>query len=257
MEIPRPPLERPRALVLDADQTVVFPDFSNNAPGRIVAAVRKLDAVGVPVTFCTGRLPHAAIGLFEGMGITIPLSADYGNTLVSPEGNVLWHASMDPDVAGQISKRLTEHTGIIPRYEYTSYTSPEEIETSPLQNIIGIKMKSEFGMEKDLADIAKEFYLPFFSRDIRGSTEFAAWPTRLDKGTGLVMLAEIMGVPPEDIITAGDARPDIPMFEVSGWGVAVRNAREEVKASADKIVPGVTNHGVAQLIEKYIVRRLK
>lgn len=47
------------------------------------------------------------------------------------------------------------------------------------------------------------------------------------------------------------------MFEVSGWGVAVRNAREEVKASADKIVPGVTNHGVAQLIEKYIVRRLK
>ena len=51
----------------------------------------------------------------------------------------------------------------------------------------------------------------------------------------------------------GDNYNDIDMLKAAGKGVAVGNAREEVKAVADEVTLNSTNDGVAVSIEKYLL----
>lgn len=55
-----------------------------------------------------------------------------------------------------------------------------------------------------------------------------------------------------DVVAFGDNYNDIEMLQKAGLGVAVGNAREEVKAIADKVIQDNVEDGVAHFIEKYI-----
>lgn len=55
-----------------------------------------------------------------------------------------------------------------------------------------------------------------------------------------------------DVIAFGDNYNDIEMLEYCGYGVAVGNAREEVKAIADSIILPNYEDGVAHFIKKHL-----
>ncbi len=57
----------------------------------------------------------------------------------------------------------------------------------------------------------------------------------------------------KDIIAFGDNYNDLEMLQYVGFGVAVENAREEVKAVADQITLKNTEDGVAKFIKQHIV----
>jgi len=56
-----------------------------------------------------------------------------------------------------------------------------------------------------------------------------------------------------DVISFGDNYNDIEMLKNSGMGVAVANARNEVKAIADRVTLKNTEHGVAHFIKRYLI----
>ncbi|MGJ8739042.1 HAD family hydrolase, partial [Zobellia laminariae] len=57
----------------------------------------------------------------------------------------------------------------------------------------------------------------------------------------------------EHVISFGDNYNDIEMLQHSGHGVAVGNAREEVKAVAHAVTLSNTENGVADYIKKHLV----
>lgn len=57
----------------------------------------------------------------------------------------------------------------------------------------------------------------------------------------------------ENVIAFGDNYNDIAMLSHVGCGVAVANARQEVKAIANYITTKNTNHGVAKFIKEHII----
>lgn len=57
----------------------------------------------------------------------------------------------------------------------------------------------------------------------------------------------------KDVIAFGDNYNDIEMLRAAGCGVAVANARDEVKAIADHITLANTAHGVADFIQRHLV----
>lgn len=57
----------------------------------------------------------------------------------------------------------------------------------------------------------------------------------------------------DDVIAFGDNYNDLEMLRLSGYGVAVENAREEVKAIADHVTNANTEDGVAQFIKEHLV----
>lgn len=100
------------------------------------------------------------------------------------------------------------------------------------------RVKERFG---DREHIAKS--LPHF-------LEFAQ--AGVTKGDGLDFLAEDLGFTREQTIAFGDGENDIELVEWAGYGVAVDNAHQRVKALADWVCPPVTEEGVAQVLEAYL-----
>ena len=83
------------------------------------------------------------------------------------------------------------------------------------------------------------------------SLEFS--PTEANKGTGMLALAELLGVPREATMAVGDADNDLPMLRDAGLGVAMGNANERVRAAADVVVADNDHGGVAEAICTYLL----
>ena len=76
-------------------------------------------------------------------------------------------------------------------------------------------------------------------------------PKESGKGSALIRLSEILGIPAENTIAAGDADNDISMIEAAGIGVAMLNAADTVKQVADVITKTDNdNDGLAEILSK-------
>lgn len=73
------------------------------------------------------------------------------------------------------------------------------------------------------------------------------------KGTALVALGAHLGIKREEIMACGDGINDVEMLREVGFGVAMENASDEVKAAADYITVTNDEHGVAKAIEKFVL----
>ena len=77
----------------------------------------------------------------------------------------------------------------------------------------------------------------------------------VNKGTGLVNLGKMLGIRREEIMACGDGDNDIAMLKEVGFGVAMANAEEKVKAVADYITESNNDEGAAKAIEKFVLKR--
>jgi hypothetical protein len=80
-------------------------------------------------------------------------------------------------------------------------------------------------------------------------------PAGTDKGTLLVELARRLGVPREEIVTIGDMENDLPMFRNSGFSIAMGNATDEVKRTANAVTLSNEEDGFAEAIERIVLPR--
>lgn len=69
------------------------------------------------------------------------------------------------------------------------------------------------------------------------------------KATGLSAFADYYGMERTDIMACGDGGNDIPMLKAAGIGVAMGNASETVKASADFVTDTVENDGLCKALK--------
>lgn len=74
---------------------------------------------------------------------------------------------------------------------------------------------------------------------------------KANKGDGLKFLAEFLGIPIEETLAFGDGLNDIKMIETAGIGVAMANAEEEVKKTADYVTLDCNHDGVAEGIKRF------
>ena len=72
-----------------------------------------------------------------------------------------------------------------------------------------------------------------------------------NKGEALLALASHLGCAPEQTIAFGDGLNDLSMLKAAGIGVAMDNACNEAKESADWIAPSCDEDGVACGIHKF------
>lgn len=77
-----------------------------------------------------------------------------------------------------------------------------------------------------------------------------------NKGTGLLALASILGIPRQHVMACGDSGNDLDMLKAAGYGVAMGNASEEVKNAADAVTLTNNEDGVAAAIYSVIKPRL-
>ena len=75
----------------------------------------------------------------------------------------------------------------------------------------------------------------------------------IDKAFSLKKLAEKLNIHQSEIIAVGNAGNDLTMIEYAGLGVWVDNVTPELRDKANIIVASNNDHGVAEVIKKYIL----
>lgn len=72
----------------------------------------------------------------------------------------------------------------------------------------------------------------------------------VNKATTIPAVLKAYGMTWDDVIAFGDAGNDRPMLEKAGIGVAMGNAKDDVKSAADLVADTCVNDGVAKVLEE-------
>ena len=75
------------------------------------------------------------------------------------------------------------------------------------------------------------------------------------KDKALKYICDYLGIDPSQVIGIGDSFNDYDFLGICGLKVAMGNATDEIKAIADYIAPRYDQDGVADVIEKFIIRK--
>jgi hydroxymethylpyrimidine pyrophosphatase-like HAD family hydrolase len=70
----------------------------------------------------------------------------------------------------------------------------------------------------------------------------------VDKASGLRVALKELGLDAREVVGVGDAENDHVLLDTCGWGIAVSNALESLKARADLVTSGSRGAGVEELI---------
>lgn len=77
-------------------------------------------------------------------------------------------------------------------------------------------------------------------------------PSGIDKGTGLQVALDELGVSYHNVVSVGDAENDLSFMRLSACSVAVANALPSLKEHADVVIDTPRGEGVTELIEHLI-----
>jgi len=237
---------------------------------RTTAALRAARAAGIHVVVATGRMYRSVRPYADAAGIDAPLVCYQGAAVVDPgTGEWLRHEPIPVELAREAIAAvqaegfalncyvdddlyvaaITEHARSyadfqsIPLHEVGDLLG--WIERPPTKLVVvddpgrldGLRprLEAQFGGR---LYIAKS--LPYF-------LELAS-PT-ISKGSGLAFVAEHVGFTAEHTIAFGDGENDLELLDWAGFGIAVANADDRLKARADWICPSAEEEGVARVLE--------
>lgn len=151
-------------------------------------------------------------------------------------------------------KRFTyDHMNEQDGFPFTkSYTDLSWTNLSELaQNIVKILVYN-FDKEK-LNALRKEVSL---IQDISVSSyndiSFDVNGDKVNKGWAIEQLMSKHNIKKEEIISFGDSENDLAMFQMSGYAVAMANAKEEIKKQCNEVTLSNDEDGVSYLLKKYI-----
>ena len=123
----------------------------------------------------------------------------------------------------------------------------------PIHRRTEIVLKKDFDFDGaklllDAQDFDVEIIDTHFAVHIKSS--------RINKGTGLIKIAELMGLKTSDFIAIGDSINDVELLETAGFAVAVGNADDFVKDIANYVAQASYGDGTAEAIDHLLSEKL-
>ncbi|NLL42750.1 MAG: HAD family phosphatase [Firmicutes bacterium] len=269
-----------RLLALDIDGTLL--NSKSELTARTKAAIFSAKERGLKVVLATGRRLGSTLPFAEALGLD-ELVIVHNGALVYDlfSGRTLIQRGIDLAAAQEIVDKL-DSLGI----NYVVYTGDSAGERviaaqgswDEPENLLGYYLgeEAEF-LEKvnleaspmrisliDRADKIDALYVEFaasFGGKVNGmlfGSKGDTWkgieiiPADCNKGTGLALAAERLGLEAKHVVAIGDNVNDIEMITWAGLGVAMANGSQELKQKAKRIAPHCDEDGAAQFIEELL-----
>ena len=79
-------------------------------------------------------------------------------------------------------------------------------------------------------------------------------PHGIDKAASIDFLAKKPGIEQHEVIAVGNAGNDLSMVQYAGLGIWVDNVIPELRHEADVIVASNEKDGVAEVVERFILK---
>ena len=259
-------------LVVDIDGTLVNARREITPPVR--QAVRNAQTRGVRVCLATGRIWPSARQFVEGLGADAPAILYNGGMVYDFTRGEVWLRTPLPiqhakDVlqilrrhpAAQPHLYVDDHVYIPAMNETTAiYQRKDSIHTEAVGDLVDWlnvdPMKILIIGERPVLEavVHEVDALPYRVNHVFSEVNYLEiLPPGVNKGTALRVMAERLGVAREAIIAVGDNLNDLAMIEYAGVGVAMGNAPGVLRARADFVAPSNDEHGLEDVIERFIL----
>ena len=270
-----------RMIALDLDDTTLRTDKSM-AP-RTRDALEKAAGRGVIVVVSTGRVLNSLpdnVKSVSGVRFVINSNGACVNDLET--GETLYRNNLDPEKVIRIADLLAGYdfpvevfTGgeaYMNESDYnkikadpSKYRSAEYILWSrrPVPDVLAVLRRNADIIE----NISVNFRTPEEKTMMRGLLEEIGGITvtssvyynleiggaGTSKAEALRVLMKRFGISADELMACGDSPNDAAMIKMAGIGVAVANANEKIKATADHVTDSNDEDGVAKAIEKFVL----
>lgn len=265
---------KPKLAFFDIDGTLL--GSAHLLSARTVQALNKLKEAGVLLALATGRPSFGARVVSEKLDIDC-WSLFFSGALISnpKSGQHLYEAAIDKELIRKVIKLskdlglylemytnsnyyVESFTDITPKHSHYMGFDPTIASFEELieqKSIIKLLTASEGQQKQQEELIAKMPELKCLCStganhpDIIFNNITALSANRVD---GFQRIISEYNIKAAEVISFGDAVSDIDFLKLSGMGVAMANASDIVKQSADYITDTADNDGVAKVIEQVL-----
>lgn len=241
-------------------------------------AIEYFKSEGGLFTFITGRMPYFSSFVCDIINPNCAFGCINGGGVYDRDKGYLWTKELSKtsyQLIDYIAERIPDIGVQINTFE-TIYFLKENSATDRFKRIVKLDGFEEGYPPDDIA-IAKIVFCDekeeniqdlqniIFKHPLAGEFDFIRsertlyeiLPMGIDKGVALKKLSEIMNIDRKRTIAIGDFNNDIGMLRFAGLGVAVSNAREEVKEAADYITVSNEESAIAAIITDIDSGRIK
>ena len=277
-----------KAIVLDIDGVIIGGKQGVNCPyphPDVIAKLKEAQARGIPVALCTARLGATLANNFP--GLDGPHITDNGSLILTSSGSVLKKYPFEKENAKAIVKLMLEngyYTEVYaPREHYIQkgqkceftegiakfqFKHPKEVDS--LLDICG--NEEVIKIMTTVANVGMMAALDVLQKSVERCADFAwaftpsspyrfaqATAKGVSKSQGIRDLAELLGVPLENMLGVGDSVADWKFIELCGYGAAMGNSGEDFKelvrskGGANGYVGGhVDENGLMGILEHFL-----
>lgn len=272
-------MKNKKALFLDMDATTL--NDEGVLPEENREAIRRCIQAGHQVVINTGRTPSSAeylrthYGLGE-LGCRYMINCNGGAIMDCEKAELLFERTLPLEQVCRLVDAAREEELYIQTYQdgkvlsergddnlkyYARRTQMDVIVVPDIKKalreepckMLAIDLQNEEKLHafiRKMAEWSRDKVDMYFSN--RSYLEIV--PKGVNKGFGMLRFCELLDIPLENTVAAGDENNDIPMLKAAKIGCAVANAMESVKAAADYVTERDNNHcAVAEIIEKFIL----
>ncbi|TPX55520.1 hypothetical protein CcCBS67573_g09458 [Chytriomyces confervae] len=240
-------------LALDLDGTTLSHD--GIVTPRTKAAIEKVAATGAIVALCSGRSNATMAAAKASIGLDVLQVAFNGCLGLGYTENVLFKDTLSTDqvsavlnVATQLNSTVNyysesviyavpkspQHKALIARYQaqtgaqYKLIDSYSSIQTATCKLLILTETVAE--VERTLRTALGDTV-----EIVRDNYFVECLPARVNKGVGFTKLCKQIGMPVQNTAAFGDGINDIEFLQAAGVGVAMANAKAELKSVASRV----------------------
>jgi len=264
----------PKLIATDLDGTLVRSDDTVSAYTHEV--LDRVRAAGIRIVGATGRGPRLTSLTRNDIRVAdFLVLAQGGWVLDQAESAYLLRSRLSGPALAEALTRLEAEVGrlsvMVEALEHDdsplwgdydpTWRYPVVVERRPRADCLTGDVIKAFARSFDhhvdeLLEIARRIVPPEVASVTQAGLDYVEiCPANVNKGTGLAVVAESVGVDPQDVLVFGDMPNDLPMFAWAGWGrVAVANAHPSLMAVADEVTLSNDEDGVAVYLDKLLSR---
>jgi len=258
-----------RAIFIDMDGTLL--KASNNISLRNMEAIYSLMNQGVEVFLATGRHYEVTVPYHKQIGLRTPMICLNGAAIHDAETGRVKQMKTIRINEGRLHHMTAESScNVIIHTANGLYCKETNEEIDYWTNVGQIPPRYIGDLRQAIYQDVLKYSVrtgapsPEFSALFKNEAEVIDWndgfelvAPNVSKWSAIKSLLTEFRMSPNEVVAIGDGPNDIEMLRQVGTGVAMGNACEKVKAAADFVTGHHENDGLAEFIERYLLKSNK
>ncbi len=261
-----------RAIAFDLDDTLLRSDLT--VSDYTVEVLRRAAAKGIIILPASGRTRDSMFPTVERIGCASAFISCNGADVWTAERQLLMQELLPVELAHEVV-RFAQERGVYcqtyspDRFFYSmennyavSYAKSSSLAGEYVGDLTAFIRKPVTKLlmmdePQRIAAMLKEAQVLFAGRASLTCSKpyfLECNPLRATKGNALKWCAAHFGFGMDELLTFGDSLNDVSMLEAAGTGIAMGNARDDVKAMGFPICGTNDEDGVARYIDQHILR---